>query len=684
MNSTEFLDIKNFDFQTPGSLTERWGSTQYMSQGFSNPITAIYEFQKLGGPSFVFVGHTGGLWFGATTGQSQGVSLTAFSATVGIRTIFPYYQADFNISTWTIGARSYPQNYKNIDNLPFLSFVATTLTISTFYHGTNVISNAALVNNMFTANGTDFLRFDGATVWPANFINPHTMAASLEIINPPFITIGIGIASFGMYQFFASYVNNRGFESEIFPVMYVDFGSTISGGSIIPASFGGSFARLFVDLYTPAAFGISYINIYSFFGATTLKDTDPSVSQDFWYPPYVFLDQKTVQGETTRVFLGASIIAGSTQPFIDKLAANVGAVPDAGLRDRLTFGMSFTPRVGGAEQLFTYDNYSPRFLSTNSNILFASGFSAVRSSVFFSDIGEPQGFNAENSFEVRTNDGDEITGQITYGPRTMIFKKNSFHQLTGDNANNLLLQEVSTVYGCLNNRSICLFENILAFLDRKGIVVYNGASPELVSQKVQPIFDRMNYSAALSTACMVHDKLRSQIMTSIPVDGATFNNITVVYDYLAKAWATYDGFVPTVLSTIEGRNNSKNVFYGTSQGIVSWFGPSFTTDNGVGATTYFKTRFFKDMGDSVTKQYRRLYLNVDADPGTTYIIPVKFFQDYGPSVVLSTTMLLGQFQDRIDFGIASKSLAFELSNVQGNSPLRVYGFTIESRLQRKV
>ena len=78
----EFMDIKNYDFQTPGSLTQRWGSTQYMGQTLAGKITALSEYQKLSGVSMIITGSSGGLWYGATTGNFQGMSLTQMGSTI--------------------------------------------------------------------------------------------------------------------------------------------------------------------------------------------------------------------------------------------------------------------------------------------------------------------------------------------------------------------------------------------------------------------------------------------------------------------------------------------------------------------------------------------------------------------------------------------------------------------------
>ena len=235
-----------------------------------------------------------------------------------------------------------------------------------------------------------------------------------------------------------------------------------------------------------------------------------------------------------------------------------------------------------------------------------------------------------------------------------------------------------------SNRCVVIFENLMFFLDRKGVIQYTGANISYASTKIQPIFDRMNYNAALTQACAAHDKLRNQVLFTIPIDGSTTNNITLVYDYVADAWTTHTGYTPSVFAEIQGRNEIRRLFYGDYSGRVNWFSASFLSDNGTGITFSFKTRYLHDMGDSIQKQFRRLYVNADT-LGSTLINKINFYQDYGTSVVLGTTLFLGAFQERIDYGISAKSLAFEMISVNStNSILKIHGFTIESRLQRRV
>lgn len=678
----EFLNIINFDFQTPGSLTGRWGSTQYVTQTFGAPITQIYEYVKLSGASFLMIGHSGGQWFGATTGQSQGMSFTTLGATLSLTTpLFPHAQPQGGAS-FLFG---FGGPYYLGDPLKRIVYGGCFIvTDNPGPNGPNVLDQETFVDRLFYCDSQKFHKFDGVTSTTVGLLPPIFAAFSMTMNNAAAAGgIGIGAMTLAAYWFYASYVNDRGFESNIWPVAFYDnVGYAGATDAPIPGSLGGSFVQAFLDLYTPQIYGISTINIYSYVSATLTNATNVAAPLTVWSPNYVLINSVPASGgPTTRVLLGTT--AGNFSNFM----ANLGTQPNLNAN-------SYLPHLGitallsgqrfGSAAITEIDTLSfyPSILEIYKNLMMCAGFSLSPSTVKFSDPAEPEGYRAESSFEVRTNDGDYITALKAYSTRVFIFKRNSFHSLTGDGATNFFLQEVSLSYGALNKLCVVNYNDILLFLDRKGLIEYGGAQITVVSTKVQSFFDRMNYNVALKTACMVHDKLRNQILIGIPLDNSQVNNITMVFDYLTKAWTTYDGFNPSLFAQVMGRNVTKNAFYGTPSGTVNWFGPSFLGDNGVGFSMYFKTSFLKDMGNSVEKQFRRLY--IDATSGSTYVMPINFFQDYGSSKVLQTTMVIGQFQNRIDFGIPAKALAYELSSFQTSSALQINGFTVESRLQRKV
>lgn len=679
----EFLNLINYDFQTPGSLTERWGSTQYVGQTGPGSINSLYEYIQLSGASSVVFSYSGGIFYGATTGQSQGMSFSVMGATQGLNC----YEVDVFSAPPTLGA--FPLGANGIVNLNYEggsslrigngATVPIKQVTDPQIQSDNTLSYQTFQNLLFGADGNKFFKFDGTTTYPVGL--------------PPISFIGTGITSTGVssyfsnlsgasdflgfgltgaYYFYASYVNNQGFEGPIWPFAYLPGGSLIVGTTA--AANGGTFAAIRYLFNTPLQFGISSINVYSFWSGATIFSLgqDPS----FWLQPFTLLNTIPASGSSTTWAVLGTTTGGQTL-----VQGNLGAQPNPLSNEYSPIGLTFQI-TGGYIYEVDLINYYPKFLEVFQNRLMLAGFSATPSTVWFSDAGEPEGYEPSFNFEVRTNDGDYVTAIKTYLMRFYVFKQRSFHVLTGDNPNNFFLQQVSDQYGAINNRCVVTFDNTLLFLDRKGVISWNGAQvSQLSTPKVQSYFDSMNYSAALNVACMVHDKIRNQVLVAIPINGSTTNNITLVYDYMVGAWTTYTGFTPSAFALVQGYTNNKYTFYGDAQGRVNWFGPSFLADNGVGFTTYIKSRFLKDMGESTQKQFRRFYLNADS-PGTTIGFALNFYQDYGPSIVLSTTLTLAAFQNRIDFGISAKSLAFEMSNIQTSTRLKIHGFAFESRYLR--
>lgn len=686
LGPTEFLDLTNYDFQVPGALSPRWGSTMYVGQTFSSPINSIYEYSRLNGNSYVLIGASGQLWSGATTGLSQGLSMVFQGITSTITAFFGSILST-NAGASLLNLLSSPIEYQ--DNPGIVLNKNRGEAVGT---GVTTIINAQLVSSsrmsyttfqdyMFMADGQVFQKYNGITT---SFVGlpPATWGGSVQLSFSSSATL-VGLALSPTYGFFVygSYVDQRGFEGPIWPFCAI---STSGVSAVTAASLGGTFAVVQLGINTPLQYDIASINLYSFAGISiALQFNVGGVSLPVWTRPYTFMGNTPASGSTvTFVPIGTGPDTGAQQ----LINLNSGAFPSANTAYS-PLGLTLVVGTGATSTLVTQidmASYAPRFLDVYENQLFAAGFSNTPSTVWFSAVGEPEGFALTNNFQVRTNDADTISCIRAYFTSLYIFKHNSFHVLTGDNPLNFVLQQVSLVYGCMNNQCAVVFNDMLAFLDSKGVVLYNGSTPTLISMKMQPYFDRMNYIAALSTAKMVHDKLRSQILIAIPIDGSTAPNITLVYDYLVGAWTKQNGYSPTAFSEVRGRNNSKNVFYGTTTGTVNWFGPSFLSDNGAGFTLYAKSRFHHEIGESYEKQFRRLYLNLDL-PSATFTMTMNLYQDFGQTAVTGTTnqFQVGGFQTRIDYGVAARALAFDISYVQTAQKLNFYGYTITERLQRK-
>lgn len=327
---------------------------------------------------------------------------------------------------------------------------------------------------------------------------------------------------------------------------------------------------------------------------------------------------------------------------------------------------------------------APKYLELYNNQLFMAGFSGMLSTVYFSQVGDPESVPPDFNFEVRTNDGDKVSGMKNYLGSLMVFKEKSFHQLLGDDPNNFLVKQVSDQYGCLSNRAIVTFEDRCFFLDEKGIVEFNGANIRVVSNKVEPIFLAMNIDAAVENATAIHNRLRNEVWFAIPINGSTVNNCIVVYDYVADAFTKFEGNQISSLAVMQSTFSNQRAFFGDYSGLIHSYGASLLGQNGRAMTCLMKTRFIHDMGSSIEEQFRRFYLDLVPVLGFTSSLSVDFFTDYGVTSVLSRTMYQAPFQSRIDFGLPAKALAAQVSNSTSTDPIQINGFTVESRKQRDV
>jgi hypothetical protein len=167
---------------------------------------------------------------------------------------------------------------------------------------------------------------------------------------------------------------------------------------------------------------------------------------------------------------------------------------------------------------------------------------------------------------------DRVSCLKGYFTQLVIFEVGTTWSLSGTSFDNYVLAEVSPIYGCLSSRGACVWKQNLWFLDKQGICEFNGANTQIVSNKVQPYFDRMNVAAARTEAIMLHVKDRNEVWCAIPIDGASRNNLIVVYDYLSDAWYTRE--TPNELSAlalISLGNNKQLVYSGSASGTIhSW------------------------------------------------------------------------------------------------------------------
>lgn len=664
--ATEALALYNLDFDVPNAWQKRPGSTFFVggTLGTSGPIGNLFEFVKLTGESYIVAASDTALFLASASGLTllssgwnngqppdmltfvnelwiaNGQNFYSWSGNSGTiqpaglkpqRTTLSYFN-DSSIGSATYqfvgGATMFLQIGQPASFVVRGAYVGYTYVRSDGYQGpADFIKNARnLVNHRnHSSSGVDF--FD------PTFINPYLDGFTNA---PGITTINIWMAT--------------------------DFATSQSATlAIAPGGVGSTLS--------PTTYNIGNLGYLTSFGSiptmsqTLYPGADLSRFHFFTSIPVANLFLSTDNAGNTS--WATTFIPGGS--FFDSFAGV--ATSDA------FSGMTF--------DFFT--TYTPKYIEVDQNIMFSAGFSSAPSTLWYSEVGSPETILPESNFEVRTNDGDRIYAIRTFNNQLIVMKENSFHKLIGSSVDNFQLIELSTEYGCISNRAILQVKQALYWLDKKGVLEFNGASFDIISTPVEGIFKRMNISAAKDMAVAIHHKYRNQIWFGIPIDGSTQNNITVVYDYLVQGWTFFDGFNPSSFGFVKGPLNNQTVWRGSYSGHVSYFGESFFGDGGKAISCVALTRFENVGGENQTTLWRRFFLDVATATGASTQINCQFFANYDQSTVQATFgMFQNQFQSRAEIGINGKSAASSISHSSASLPLLINGYAWATRGLRNV
>jgi hypothetical protein len=636
----EFLALQNVDFRSIGALSSFAGSTPAMSASATSPITGIVSSYAPNYSTYV-----------------ASASYTVFGTDA------------YNVSVVTGGTFQAKMAYVVPGAASPFSF--------------------AVGNGVFGCNGNDFWTSPGGSflgsVWQYSLPKPVRFGATLTRVGAG----GAGLSGFIVMYY--SLVRQDGLYGPALAVTYtctgesaisfnipygpnLGVGNSLSAGlTAIPGlslgSFGLSGVQAWVQLNANAPVAFT-----SLFGVTSSAwSAGATVGFNFTASAGIVFNKNSASIPAPYDYQGSLLYGGpNTTQGSDGLT--------------WTYPPAFNPRYCEffANCLFMA-GLGPRVQTPNEALLgIQTNPNQFVARVLYSNPGTPEQIDYENFFDVGT-DGLPVTGLRRFFTQLVVWKQSSTWVLGGADIDNFVLTEVSPVYGCISHRANCVWNQTLWFLDSKGIFEYNGSNVQCVSAKVEDYFKRMNADAASTEAVMIHVKERNEIWTAIPIDGATKNNLIVVYDYEALGWTTRTcppGSLTALAALTLGRNKTVP-YYGTASGMIGTFGASLVGDAGQGITAAIKTRFIAPFGNSVECQFRKLYVDATVPQGVTFPIAVNFYADKGASPYLSTTMALGSFQNRLEFGIPAKSLAIEFI-YSGATFFQLEGFTLETRFQRNV
>lgn len=657
---TQFLDIRNMDFDVPNALQKRPGSTQAVAVATSGPIIGLFDFQRLNGASWVIAGSNTALFYLASNA---------------------YTLLD---PGWNNGQ---PQ-----DMLTF-------------------------VNKFWVADGGRYKSWDGSTMYPVGMPCPRTLLAVTQLGGGPsgatiFLTGGATFAfsrtsaSWVVRAFYVAYSYVRG-DGYFGPVDFLSTARNVisqdGSGNTVQTTISSEDIFTYIPTvsnmiggFTATAYATA---IAMWVGVDSIKVGDPANEVPAFFSSLLAGGgfAQVPAGNLGQLILGSGpnslSMSYTLKPTADTSRFYLYTLLPIG-STQVTFIPFFNDYTGIATgtRAFTgmpfcwFDTNTPKYIDVNQNVMFMSGFSSAPSTIWYSDIGLPEKIRPTSFFEVRTNDGDRVIGHRAFNGLTVVFKETSFHKILGTTPEDFQLIELSLEFGAVSNKAVVEYNERLVWLDRKGIVQFDGAGWNIISDAIDPIFRRMNLSAAYEKAVAVHHHYRNQLWFGIPIDGSTENNLTIVYDYLIGAWTFFDGYNASSFSFIKGvQNNKQTVWRGSPSGMVYYHGESFFGDNGAGISCVPFSRFEQFEGENSTNVWRRLFLDVGSVSGLTGVISGRVFTDYDSSTVKATfTMYQNVFQSKAEMGVVGKAVAVQFSHYSASLPFLLNGFSWAKRNLRNV
>lgn len=187
------------------------------------------------------------------------------------------------------------------------------------------------------------------------------------------------------------------------------------------------------------------------------------------------------------------------------------------------------------------------------------------SRVYFSEIGSQEMFLPLNYFDIRANDGDQVTlmqdvlGVMTIGKNNSIQKIQTSYNATGDPLADWTITDPFSFIGCVSPYSAQQTPVGLFYLGNNGIYNFDGNFSTLISDQVTPVIKDISNQNFMNAYSAFYQNQYYLAYTSSS-SGATTNNRVLVYDILNKG---YDVDTTNIgVFTVERGGNDIEVLYG--------------------------------------------------------------------------------------------------------------------------
>lgn len=374
----------------------------------------------------------------------------------------------------------------------------------------------------------------------------------------------------------------------------------------------------------------------------TTKWTDAAVSEHV----YSFLVDEVVhvRADGTIRYISGGTSTDSTKALTDSTDARSYQLPAVSLNYKLYLtrhtndnpvrwdGTTWTDMTSwdGADATGVFPNAAVATVAHNrifaANIRLSGG-TVHNSRFYFSDVIDPEAWQALNFFDVAPDDGQEIRQIILFGDQLFVFKDHAIYVVVGTNELEFDVWPMDSALGTTAPQTVVNMGAQLVFFDpMRGVYAFDGGGFTRISENINSyLLDGMNVTEIHKAKGWQY---RNRYFLSVPWGVDAFNSRTFVYDPRNKAWTEYDfGFqdaVETVWGPLAvGVRNGNN--------IVQLFNGQ--ADIAAAIPAYVKTSWIAPASPSMKHRVRRLDATLSALGD--YDITVNMYRDFEPDVYIT-------------------------------------------------
>lgn len=277
----------------------------------------------------------------------------------------------------------------------------------------------------------------------------------------------------------------------------------------------------------------------------------------------------------------------------------------------------------------------------------------------------PEKWYGTDYIDFDPDDGQEITGMVSYGESIMVFKNHSVQLLAGSSETSFARTVLDSKIGTVSPYSVQTIGGMLFFFDRDtGVWEFDGAAFNAVSDKIRTyLLDGQSYHEAYKACAFTY---RSKYVLSVPWGGATYPNRTFVYDTKTKAWTEYDYGVRDAIEV-----NERIFGVAPDDAVGTYELNSSNTDAGVPIAAEFETAWVAPEGHSVKHRMRNVDVTFANKGGA---VKTELFTDFdGSASVADQTVTVNDLaKDQVFTRISGvgktrwRSSQLKFSNVAGS------------------